>query len=331
MTRLRRIAFWASLIWTVAAVAQERNIAVTPMLIDNVDIPERLCPVMEQKLLQIATGNGYGSQSQEFVLTANAVTIDKAAVPTVPPQVTVSVDVVLYVVNAAEQLIVDEYTVSLSGIGRNEVSAYSAALKQLKPRSPGIRRFMSTVREKIVEYYAERVPVLIAKADSYAGRGEYDKAIDVLSTIPEAVAEYPDIAARMSNYYVQSIDREADRAIQAAKSEMAMGRVESSLAILNSIDPLSSRFGEASTMIESLLKPMKEEEKATYSEEVAVHNQQKEIAAQVENNTETRDKLALEASYEQSVERAATTAAAVEDSVALKKRITEFLAKEQGK
>ena len=80
-------------------------------------------------------------------------------------------------------------------------------------------------------------------------------------------------------------------------------------------------------MIESLLKPMKEEEKATYSEEVAVHNQQKEIAAQVENNTETRDKLALEASYEQSVERAAT----VEDSVALKKRITEFLAKEQGK
>ena len=56
MTRLRRIAFWASLIWTVAAVAQERNIAVTPMLIDNVDIPERLCPVMEQKLLQIEDG-----------------------------------------------------------------------------------------------------------------------------------------------------------------------------------------------------------------------------------------------------------------------------------
>ena len=328
MSRFRIIAFWACLLWAAAAVAQERNIAVTPMLIDNVDIPERLCPVMQQKLLQISTGNGYGSNSQEFVLTANAVTIDKAAVPTVPPQVTVGVDVVLYVVNAAEQLIVDEYTVSLSGIGRNETAAYTAALKQLKPRSPEIRRFMSTVREKIVEYYAERVPVLIAKADSYAGRGEYDKAIDVLSVIPEAVPEYPDIAARMSDYYVQSIDREADRAIQAAKSEMAMGRIESSLAILNTIDPLSSRFGEASTMIESLLQPMKEEEKETYSEEVAVHNQQKEIAAQVENNEEKRDKMVLEASYEQSVER---TTATVEDSVALKKRITEFLASEQGK
>ena len=71
MSRLRRIAFWTSLLWTVAVMAQERNIAVTPMLVDNVDIPERLCPVMEQKLLQIATGNGYGSRSQEFVLTAN--------------------------------------------------------------------------------------------------------------------------------------------------------------------------------------------------------------------------------------------------------------------
>ena len=131
MSRFRIIAFWACLFWAAAAVAQERNIAVTPMLIDNVDIPERLCPVMQQKLLQIATGNGYGSNSQEFVLTANAVTIDKAAVPTVPPQVTVGVDVVLYVVNAAEQLIVDEYTVSLSGIGRNETAAYTAALKQL--------------------------------------------------------------------------------------------------------------------------------------------------------------------------------------------------------
>ncbi len=323
MSRLRRIAFWTSLLWTVAVMAQERNIAVTPMLVDNVDIPERLCPVMEQKLLQIATGNGYGSRSQEFVLTANAVTIDKTAVPTVPPQVTLSVDVVLYVVNAAEQLIVDEYTVSLSGIGRNETAAYSAALKQLKPRSPGIRRFMSTVREKIVEYYAERVPVLIAKADSYAGRGEYDKAIDVLSAIPEAVAEYPDIAARMSNYYVQSVDREADRAIQAAKSEMAMGRIESALAMLNSIDPLSTRFGEASIMIESMLQPMKEEEKATYSKEVAVHNQQKEVAQQVEKSEQVREEMALTASYERSEERA------VEDSVALKNRITEFLSKQQ--
>lgn len=326
MRRLRRIAFWASLIWAVAAVAQERNIAVTPMLIDDVDIPERLCPVMQQKLLQIATGNGYGSNSQEFVLTANAVTVDKAAVPTVPPQVTLTVDVVLYVVNAAEQLIVDEYTVSLSGIGRNETAAYSAALKQLKPRSPGIRRFMTTVREKIVDYYAERVPVLIAKADSYAGRGEYDKAMDVLSVIPEAVPEYPDIAARMSDYYVQSLDREADRAIQAAKSEMALGNVENSLAILNSIDPLSSRFGEASTMIESLLQPMKEEEKAAYSEEVAVYNEQKEVAEQVQSNEKSREEMALQASYEESSARTV-----VEDSVALKKRISEFLAKEQVK
>lgn len=319
------IALSALLSCSLCGMAQEHNIAITPMMTDEVDIPAALCPTVEQKLLQIATVNGYGSRSQEFVLTANAVTVEKSAVPTVPPQVTLTIDMTLYVYNAAEQLIVDEYTTTLTGIGRNEKAAYASALKTLKPRTPAIRRFMAGVRDKIVSYYAERVPVLIAKADAYAARGEYDEAMEVLSAVPEAVPEYPDVASRMSGYYVQAIDREADRALQAAKSEMAQGNVESSLALLNSIDPLSTRFAEATTLINALLLPLPEEEKSSYADAVELHNEQKTVAAEAAQDDKAAADMALTASYARAAERPAET------PQELKNRIKAFLAKENAR
>ena len=172
--------------------SQERNIAITPLLPAEVDIPESLRPMLQQKLLQIATTNGYGSESDDFILTANVMVLEKTAVPTVPPQINLTLEVSLYVINRLEKVIVAEKSVQIGGIDKTENSAYTQALKQLNPRKSEIRSFMTSAREKIVEYYTEKLPALLAKAQSLADMGNTDEALAVLSTIPEVVHAYAD-------------------------------------------------------------------------------------------------------------------------------------------
>ena len=277
--------------------AQERNIAVTPLLPEQVDIPEGIRPMLGQKLLQIVTTNGYGSESDNFILTANVMVLEKDAVPTVPPQVNLTLDISLFVVNRLEKIIVAEKSVLVSGIDKSENRAYTQALKQLNPRKPEIRSFMMGVREKIVEYYAERTPALIAKAQSLADRGNTDEAIAVLSVIPETVAEYPLVAELMSDLCLKSLDVQCMRTIREAQGKLAMKDYEAALDMLVTVDPLSTHFQMVGHLIDSIRSVISVEAALQYEREWQLQQQQMELAEKARADEVMLRKMQLEASY----------------------------------
>ncbi len=320
MKTIKHIILLALLCCSTVVGAQEQNIALTPVVLDGIDVPEKVRPALEQKLTQIVTSNGYGSLSYQFALTANVVVLEKTAVPTVPPQVNLTLEVSLYAVNTIDKVIVDELTLEVSSIERNEARAYTDAIKQIKPRSPQVRRFMTSVREKIVDYYAERVPVLIAKADAQAVAGNYDAAIQVLSVIPESVPEYPQVAQMMGDYVVKAYDDDAKRLIQAAKADFALGMVEAGLQKLVAVSPLSNYFDDASAVLNAMLEPMPEEEKEKeeVKEVVEQHQEQVKEAEVVKTDKVAFDKAALKASYERNESKNVTQSPDVKNSVSEK-------------
>ena len=277
--------------------SQERNIAITPLLPAEVDIPESLRPMLQQKLLQIATTNGYGSESDDFILTANVMVLEKTAVPTVPPQINLTLEVSLYVINRLEKVIVAEKSVQIGGIDKTENSAYTQALKQLNPRKPEIRSFMTSAREKIVEYYTEKLPALLAKAQSLADMGNTDEALAVLSTIPEVVPEYPLVAELMSEFYLKSLDTQCAGILREAQGKLAVKNYEDALDLLVAVDPLSNHFQEAGQMIDSIRSVISAEEARQYEMEWQLYQQQLELAEKARADEVMLRKMQLEASY----------------------------------
>lgn len=293
----RFLSWFLCLCFPFVLFSQERNIAITPLLPEEVDVPESLRPMLQQKLLQIATTNGYGSESDDFILTANVMVLEKTAVPTVPPQINLTLEVSLYVINRLEKVIVAEKSVQIGGIDKTENSAYTQALKQLNPRKSEIRSFMTSAREKIVEYYTEKLPALLSKAQSLADMGNTDEALAVLSTIPEVVPEYPLVAELMSEFYLKSLDTECAGILREAQGKLAVKNYEDALDLLVTVDPLSSHFQEAGQMIDSIHAVISAEEAQQYAMELQLYQQQLELAEKAREDEVMLKKMQLEASY----------------------------------
>ena len=227
-------------------------IGITPMLSSYLNLPRDAVRSLELKLTQIATQNGFGSYSGQFVLTSNVVLISKEATATAPVQHLVKLEVSFFVVNVLENVIVDEMSYEVQGIDRLENKAFIRAINDIKPKTPQVRLFMSNVRDQIIAYYNTRIPALLAKAKGLSDRTEYGEALAVLASIPETVDQYPMVAEQMVVIYQKKIDREASSALIEAKGYMTLGDYENAIYYLSSVDPNSSKFKEAHAMLNQM-------------------------------------------------------------------------------
>ena len=244
----------------------EMMIGVTPALPAKMDIPEQAQKVLLQKLRQVSTQNGFGSFSGDFVLTANPLLTNKSVAEIIPPQTLIELEISIYLLNIQEQIIVDEIAISGKGLNSNETRAFIQAIQVVNPRSPAVRTFMKGCREKITAYYTTRVPALLAKAQSLAEREQYQEALAVLSSVPESVDEYSAVAEQMVAIYLKEIDKKASGILQGVKAALATKDYEKALELLLQIDPSSTYFKEASTLIDSVKANIDAQEKAELEE-----------------------------------------------------------------
>lgn len=256
---IKRIALFVVIALSFNSILQAQNtlsskdmIGVTPMISSYLNLPGDAVRSLEMKLTQIATQNGFGSFSGQFVLTPNVVVINKSATATAPVQHIVELEVSFFVVNVMENVIVDEMSYTVQGIDRLENKAFIRAINEIKPKTAQVRTFMNNVREQIIIYYNTRIPALISKAKSLSDRTEYDEALAVLASIPESVDQYPMVAEQMVAIYQKKIDREASAILIEAKGYMTLGDYENAMLCLASVDPNSSKFKEAHAMLNQI-------------------------------------------------------------------------------
>ena len=230
------------------------DICLTPHVSEDVNFPESSRKILEQKMLRMVLSNGFGSSSNEFLLTANAQIVAKEVTAAVPAKQMVTLDVTFYVVGVRERVVVAEYTQSLTSVGtaNNEASIYAQAFGKINPQSAQLRKFMLSARDKIVDYYAKRIPAILAEAEVYEKSEDYEKALALLGTVPSSLPEYPMVAERMIAVNQQMIDKFALTALAEAQSKMALRDYEGALDAVLYIDPLSTHYDEVDKLVKKV-------------------------------------------------------------------------------
>lgn len=207
---------------------------------------------LERKAGSLATINGYGSTSGDFLLAAEGGLVDCTMTATVPVRYVASVEVSVAVVNTLEMVVVDSNVFSLKGIGSSKDQAILNAINQLNPRSEMCVKFMTDARAKIETYYKHQLTNIKAKAASAIERGEYKQALAILGSVPESLAEYPEVAKMMTDCYLKMVDRDAAEMLQKAKAAYAERNYHLALNILGKINPLSNKYQEAEELINKI-------------------------------------------------------------------------------
>lgn len=232
-----------------ATLSSKEMIAITPYLSNTLELPADAMNSLRLKLSQTATQNGFGSTSNDFVLSANVVTTGAEATATAPIQYVVDLEVSFFVVNMAEKLIVDEMSFTVQGIDRIQDKAVIMAINQIKPQSPKVRIFMDNVRSQIITYYDTRIPALLTKAQAYAGMNQHALALAVLAGVPESCDQYPIVAEQMVAIYGEMTEVKSAQALQQAQAYAATKDYDAAVTELAYVDPASSSAPQARELI----------------------------------------------------------------------------------
>ncbi len=254
--------------------AQEM-VAITPVVCDAVSLPADAKAALNMKMTQMVTQNGMGARSGQFALTPNVVTLDKQATATAPAQYVVEFEVSFYLLDTEEQIILDETSFVVKGVDRLEHKAAIQAIHSINPRSPEVRRFMNGCREKVIEYYDNRIPKLITKAQAMAERRDFESALWVLASIPDVVDQYAMVEDQMTDIYLRQLNYNAQLAIREAKAKMSSGNYDSALAYLCTVDPFTDHNEEAVALVRQLGEMAGEREKEKLAEETARFEQER--------------------------------------------------------
>lgn len=296
---------------------QEERIAITPMVCDALDLAADARAALNQKLLQMTVQNGFGATGGPFILTASVRTVDKQVTATAPAQYIVELEISIYVVNLQEQLLVAETSFVVKSIETSEHKAVIRAINRINARTPVVRQFMTSAREKIVDYYATRIPTIIAKAQSLTDRGDYEAALATLATVPESLDDYPMVAEKMAAVYTQMVDKFAAVSIQEAKSKIALRDYEGALDALLYVDPSSTHFEEATRMVSSIESTIDAREQAEIQARLDQMEAQRELALKIHDDEVMLRRMQIEASQktakEQPSESEATMQSALKD------------------
>lgn len=282
--------------WLPVFAQQNENISITPYVSPDLGLPGTSGQILEQKISRMAEANGFGSLSGEFLLTASAQVVSKEVTPTVPPRELVKVDVTLYVVAVHERIVVAEETLTVAHVGdaASEAAIFAGAFSKINPRSPQVRRFMMSAREKIVDYYAQRIPTILAQAQAYSDMARYDEALALLASVPACLPEYPIVAEKMVAANRQMLDKFASMALQEANGKMALRDYEGALDALLYVDPLSSRYPEAEAMINKIDRTLTAQEQARLQAQLEQARLNRELAQKAHDDAVMLRKMELD-------------------------------------
>ncbi len=167
------MVFGANSVKSQTTLSSKEMVAITPVVCTALNIDSNSKSMLNMKLMQVVTANGFASTSYRYALVPNIVMINKQVAPTVPVMYSLEFELSLYVVDMVEGIVVAEESFVLKGLDRVEGKAYTSAFNQLNPRSPQMINFMERSRTSILDYYTTRTVTLLKQAESLAERELY--------------------------------------------------------------------------------------------------------------------------------------------------------------
>lgn len=258
-------------------------------------MPQAAISALESKMQQMVTVDGYGSAARcdRFVIVAKPSVVTKDVTPTTPTRISQTVEITFVIGDVVENKTYASCALTLSGIGVNETKAWISVLGKLKPTNEEIKKMLSDAAGKIETYYSANCNTIIAKAESEAGLGNFDKAIALLMDVPDICAECFDKAQqKVVKIYQCKIDAEGATLLSKAKSEWSTSPdsdgAKNAFVYLSQINPSSISFAPKEKFEHEIVAKLSADEQQKWEENRRRYNEELKIRKKEQQNSHLR-------------------------------------------
>jgi hypothetical protein len=268
MKNLRKLLVASCVLLSSMSFAQDKDaarVAITayvPQQIEN--MPAGARKMLANKLTRVVTQSGLaGGYNNRFIITANVTVSTKDILPGPPMMHALSLDVTLYIGDGFDGKVFASHNVSVKGVGTNETKAYMSGVKKINANNPELKAFVDQGKAKIIEYYKNNCDMIIKEAQTLADQDKFDEAIFKLTSVPNASGEcYNKAMDAVKPMYQKQIDKECKFKLAEAtgvwNAAQDMAAAEKAGAILASINPDASCYGQAKTLSNKIAAKVKQ-------------------------------------------------------------------------
>jgi len=233
------------------------NIAFSLVMPDEIEkFNETNLLKLEAKIIEVTSKVGIagkGFYSDFIIYPVVTLNENETLIGSMKNMKTISYDLSLFIKSQPDNRIFASYSTTLTGVGTSENTAIVNAIKEFNTGNSELQNFFETGAKKIITYFDNNCDMLVSKADSYAGMGEYEKSLALLMAIPNlSTTCFNKVQSKSVSIYKLMINKNCESILLQVNSLKASGDYNRSLSILTLIDPTSSCHSEAKKIISEI-------------------------------------------------------------------------------
>ncbi len=256
--------FFLFLIGTITA-QEGNNIALGTYIPNEVEaLPAAAKQILETKLGQMVTKNGISdiSYNSRFIITPNVEVLTKDVLGTAPPKIAINLDVTIYIGDGLNGTLYASKSFNVKGVGTNETKAYINAINNINANSEQVQQFVYEGKEKIIAFFNNNCDMIRKEAKSLDNQNRQEEALNLLVNVPVNSTCFDKVAPELKGMYKKLIDRDCKTQLAEASAIWAANQdidaANTAGAILASIEPTSSCYGEVKSLFSKIEKRVKE-------------------------------------------------------------------------
>lgn len=229
------------------------------------------------KLQTVLAKNGVAGDGSDFVLVPTIVIDEDELVESGMYnlyKITGSVNLLLKQLSTEKSF--GSAIIPIRGTGRRtKGAAIKAALGGINVNDPKLKSFLGEARDKVVDYYLTNSASIIGKARNATQQGNYEEAFALLSSFPEGLPIEDQINDEINSTFKAYLDVNCQSAIIQAKAAMAQKNYDQANYILTNIDPRSSCYSDANSMVQEINDNLRAAEAQARADQLRHEQQQR--------------------------------------------------------
>lgn len=247
------------------------------------DLTDSQLSKLDTKISQIVTSSGLSDSgyNNNLVIYPKFVINETSVVEGGMQNITVvSVDLSLFVKQLDTNVLFSTTNKAIKGSGSNKELAITNAISKIAANDPSYKKFIEESKTKIFQYYETKCSDLIKKSDGLVKMQQYEEALGLLMSIPDAVSCYSKVQVKAIEVYKAFQKQNCTKQIQLAKNTIAVKNYVEALNILSKIDPSSTCFAESQNVAKTIETKVNAEEKKQWDFQMKQYNDEVSLEKQ---------------------------------------------------
>ena len=277
---MKNIYFIIVVFFSLTASAQINNdigkislSVVMPKQIDNLD--DSQLSKLDTKISQIVTASGLSDSGYDnnFVIYPKFALNEANVVEGGMQNITVvTVELSLFVKQVDNNILFSTISKTIKGSGSTKDLAITNAITKIITNDSDYKNFIDKSKTKIIQYYETKCHNLINKSGDLIKTQQFEEAIAILMSIPDATNCYSLVRVKAIEAYKGFQKKNCIKQMQLARNTLATNNYIGALNILSEIDPASPCFKESQNLAKSAESKVNAEQKKLWDFQMKQYN-----------------------------------------------------------